>query len=49
MSRSITAPEGSVSGAGPCATEMVRASGAAASSPSPDEELPVRLGDASGV
>ena len=35
MSRSSTAPEGSVSGAGPRETEIVCASGAAASSPTP--------------
>src|SRR6478735_317010 len=35
MSRRITAPDGSVSGAGPRDTEIVWASGAAASSPTP--------------
>ena len=48
MSRSITAPDGSVSGAGPRATEIVCASGAAASSPDSREELRVRVGDAPG-
>ena len=49
MSRSITAPDGSVSGAGPRATEIVCASGAAASAPTPEKNSAYASATRSGV